>query len=105
MARCFVYTLPNGQVAVVSPGSRFDSTPQGWGRRYHAALISAGVRPAEKFDPARHLLPLGFLPREIDDSQLPADRWVRDAWEEHPGGVRINAVKAAEIRARRPPGI
>ena len=101
MSKCWVYTLPNSQVAVVSPGSAFDPTPQGWAKRYHAALMNTGQRPLERFDPARHLLPPGFLARELDHNQLPADRWVREAWEEHPGGVRINEVKAAEIRTRR----
>ena len=106
MAKKHVYTLPNGKLAITP-----DIPDPAFLRKtiwcvYQSAL--AEMAPTEEARNAllnTHWTPTTPPPpvpvREMEDSQLPPSRADRDAWEEHPGGVRVNEVKAAEIRTRR----
>ena len=77
----YTYTMPNGQVAIVSAGSRFDPSPEGWAKRYHAALVNSGQRANERFNVASHRLPPGFIQdlTQQDTSALPP-RNQRASW-------------------------
>ena len=101
MSKCFCCTLPNGKVAVIHLAPGQDETLALAKTMFELTRPTTPAGRAEHFDPANPAHRRGPQVRQMDDADLPADRSVRDAWEEHPGGVRVNVVKAGEIRARR----
>ncbi len=117
MAERFLTTLPDGRLGIIPDldAVTLAKTIFELSRKTHIEIVDGQETivcddPSEHFDPAIHTLDLisGGIPnhhplrcRGCDETNLPGDRYFRNAWEDTGTTVRVNMPRARTIHMNR----